>query len=942
MALPTGAARSNSSLGAMRPDPGLDGPDWHEPEKARRDWLKTAIVAGLGCLSWVATYVGMLELIQANMGELPLVHKAIIAFSVAMLMVMVVWLLDKMFSPATSGFTKTVYAAGYLFLTVISVGFGFGFYWKVLESRSESSRSAESAIGQVQQSLHAASTRLEQLQATLQQLTAVSTTQAEVERTKGTSCPNSRPGDGPRRKLRDEDASRFTFASEFVRGRVTAVNTELAQLNGELAKIIADDKSLTDAKSGTRNEALKSLGRKLDMSVTGFNAFRTDPQLKQIRTDLAERAERSTFPDSKGGTFACPDSGLSTALKGVVRAIDHLPELEKPKIAAVEGSEATIEAFRRLTATFYGLLSFKLPPSADELREMQKKAVQSVENPAAQNAARAAQNEVVGLSKRDYVPLAIAVFVDLCLLLVAMGRTNNRLNGLVPKMRAAERGPVIQILSRFNDIHRDAQVRENFEIFRHVVFDYAGSYYVAVPLDAPPKLNPKEREDLRVEAQLLANLFSSFEKDSIFKRIDNRFLAKLTWSEPNAARARRRLKQQGSKFANSEAFRIYRFNDGAWSEIILGAVMGAARRVESDKRRRLVEEGHKLPDAKMASGPAPMPPPYPFEPGRFGQVAQNIGRQGAQPEAGARRPAPPPPLRAAEGQPRPAATRAGFDQQPRDGGLDRATGTDGRGASGGPAMAPAARAMGTRPEATTRLDDATLAQHVAQFGPYARLAAQETAAARPADALQRPRRMTHPEVIANNNTGPSPHRIPDPELPAAEPNAAMSMRPAAQPVALSDKVIAMPGVQVQAQGMIEPQRLAATQPQTSPQQQTRAEAPAEPTEAVLTTQANRAGQDNITLEVKTATITAPASDPRMQAALWRAGMISRNESERLTAQAAPTLEAIAEPVMPVATAASTTAPKGGEIEPQDGDTHDDDSDIRIDMISRRFAPRAGE
>src|SRR5690606_15505283 len=145
---------------------------------------------------------------------------------------------------------------------------------------------------------------------------------------------------------------------------------------------------------------------------------RTDPQLKQIRQDLAERADRTTFPDSKGGTFQCPDNQLQAALKGVVRAIDELPALEKPKIAAVEGSEATIEAFRRLTATFYGALAMKLPPSADELRDLQKKAVQSVEQPAA--SARAASAEQPGLSKRDYIPLAIAIFVDLCLLLVSM------------------------------------------------------------------------------------------------------------------------------------------------------------------------------------------------------------------------------------------------------------------------------------------------------------------------------------------------------------------------------------------------------------------------------------------------------------------------------------------------------------------------------------------
>lgn len=562
--------------------------DWPDEPQRSRDWKKLVLIIGLGSLSWVATYIGMLELIEANMGDLPLIHKVVIAFSVAMLMTMIIWLLDQMFAPIPRA-TKLAYVGGYVFLTLISIGFGFGFYWKVLESRSESSRSAESAVTQVQSSLHAASTRMVQLSATLDQLNEISKQKAELERTQGTSCPNSRPGDGPRRKLRDEDAQRFGFAADFVRSRVDGVKSDLAALDGDLGKIVNADKSTFDQASGTRNEFMRSLGRKLDITVTGFNAFRTDPQLKQLRADLGERAEKTVFPDGHGRTFTCPDPQLQQALKGVVRAIDQLPNLEKPKIAAVEGSEATIEAFRRLTATFYGALSFKLPPSADELRELQKKAVQSVE--ASPAVAKALSGEpVAGLSKRDYIPLAIAVFVDLCLLLVSMGRPINRLNGLVPKMRAAERGPVIQILSRFNEIHRDEEIRQNFEVFRHVVFDFHGAYYVAVPLDAPYKPNgaytratsTDDIEDLKLEAHLLANLFTSFEKERIFTRVYSPLLTTRS--------IKKRLHRQGSKFANAEAFRVYRFRDGAWSEIILGAVMGAARRVEAEKRKRRLEQ----------------------------------------------------------------------------------------------------------------------------------------------------------------------------------------------------------------------------------------------------------------------------------------------------------------------------------------------------------------
>lgn len=602
---------AGAELGGTRARAGGVDLGWDQSERppASRpgpDWKRWFLILGLGGLSWVATYVGMLELIEANVGDLVLSHKVIIALSVAMLMVMVVWLLDQIFSDI-GGLTRLLFIGGYVFLTLISVGFGFGFYWKVLESRGEASRSAEAAVGHVQTALHVGVTRLEQLQGTLDTLTTISAAKATLERERGTSCPNSRPGDGPRRQLRDDDASRFKFAADFVRARVGGIKNELSGLNGDLARITSNDRSTVDAASGTRNDFMRGLNRRLDMTATGFNAFRSDPQLRQIRSDLAERADRVSFADTRGGTFQCPDAQLSTALKGVVRAIDELPSLEKPKIAAVEGSEAVIEAFRRLSASLVGVLSFKMPPSAEELRELQKRAVQSVEaTPAAQARFNAMVAEA-GLSKRDYIPLAIAIFVDLCLLLVSIKRPTRGLDRLVPKMRAAERGPVIQILSRFNEIHRDREIRENFEVFRHVVFDFHGDYYAAVPLNAPFRPNPRsphhgvaEAETLQQEAHLLVNLFASFEKERVFTRVMSPLLTTGT--------IQKRLRRQGSKFADADAFRVYRFRNGAWSDIILGAVMGAARRVESEKRRRRLEEDLFRPGGPDFDGPWPPPP----------------------------------------------------------------------------------------------------------------------------------------------------------------------------------------------------------------------------------------------------------------------------------------------------------------------------------------------
>jgi hypothetical protein len=328
------------------------------------------------------------------------------------------------------------------------------------------------------------------------------------------------------------------------------------------------------------------------LTVTGFNAFRSDPQLKQIRIDLADRAEKTTVTGAKGVAISCPDAQLQMALRGVVRAIDQLPELTKPHVAAVEGSEATIEAFRRLTTTFFGLLTFMLPPAADELRELQHKAMLSVEGLGSSGAP--AMVQAVGLAKRDYVPLAVAIFVDLCLLLVSIGRPVNQFMGLERSMREAEDGPVYPILARFHDIHADSDVVRHFEVFRDVIFDLNGHYHVAVPLNIPKRA--ENYAALEREAHRLANLCYALEGKGILSRPMS-FLPGLL--------VQRQLKRRASKFvecygrqrparyrrgwdamrsvwsetpvAEKPAFKVYRFKRGAWPEMILGAVMGASR-----------------------------------------------------------------------------------------------------------------------------------------------------------------------------------------------------------------------------------------------------------------------------------------------------------------------------------------------------------------------------
>ena len=516
---------------------------------------KLFLIVCLGLLSWFATYVGMLELIAANTGDVPLIHKIAIGFAVATLMLMILYILDALFSPI-SWWLRVLYVGGYVLLTLISVGFGFGFYWKVLESRGEATRSAEAAIGGVQRALEEGKARIGQLGGTLDALTALSKEKEVTEREQGGTCPASPPGSGPRMRLREADAKNFAFSSKFIKSRSGGIQTDLDALNGDLGKVLSRDPSTLDPVSGTRNEFLRGVNRRLDLTITRFNALRTDPQLAEQKTMLAERGEKTQFDDGKGGAFACPDMQLQTALRGVVRAIDGLPTIEKPNIAAVEGSEAIVEAFRRLTATMAGALTLTLPPSPEELRDLQRQAVQQAASPAEQQEIMAAE---AGLSSRDYIPLFVAIFVDFCLLLVSINRPLNRFQKLVHTVRDARDGPVSEILARFHETHLTG-LRQEFEIFQHAVFDFLGDYYVAVPVDAQ-----------KTQARYLTNLFVGLEGKGIVDRV----------LLPPQFVVKRKLKQQGSQFADAGAYRLYRFRSGAWSKLVLDAILGAGPRQDA-------------------------------------------------------------------------------------------------------------------------------------------------------------------------------------------------------------------------------------------------------------------------------------------------------------------------------------------------------------------------
>ncbi|MEM7619073.1 MAG: hypothetical protein AAF228_01250 [Pseudomonadota bacterium] len=556
------------------------------------------VLLGLGFLSWFTTYTGILEFIKANSGELNFQFRLAVAFAVAMLTLMTIYILNNLFSPL-KWWLRSAYIFGYVFLTLISVGFGFGFYWKFLESRTAANHSAQTAISNVQTSLHAAYTRLAQLQTTLDALSLLSKRKAEQERTIGKTCHKSPPGDGPRLRLRNDDAYRFNFASQLVSQRVKLINQDIVNLNTYADKLarsyaLQRPKETQKQHSKAHYQFLRALDQKLNLILARFNTFRTDPQLLQFRDDFAKRANQKYFKTSSGRTFFCPDRQLQSALLGAVKAIDEIPQIEKSDILTIEGSEAVIEAFRRLITTFTSVITFQLsssaPPSTKNVialsqnNRMSALPKYSVENSLQkQQRFLSLEKRKSGLSERDYLPLFIALFVDLCILLVSMNRSVNRLHPILKLTRNTPDERLHYILKSFHDVHMENR-SSHLDIFYNTIFDIGSKQYVAVPIDMRSTTGPhdgsladrlyyKNHENKHAQMRYLNTLMVTLEEAGMVQRANH----------ISTARAGRRLRQLKSPYADAPGFRIYSFKKNAWPTIILNDILGQADEMNEEK-----------------------------------------------------------------------------------------------------------------------------------------------------------------------------------------------------------------------------------------------------------------------------------------------------------------------------------------------------------------------
>lgn len=388
-------------------------------------WRRWSVISILLALSWWATYDGVLKYISSS-ATVTTQLNIVVTVATVTIITLILYSLDEIFAArGRKSLNWFGFVAFYLFLTFISTGFSFGFYWSWFNARTFEDKKTADVTASVVSKFYSANNSLQSVTLSLKKLEKTSSELSIKEKTLGGTCDdgNKSGRDGPRTGLRERDAAdahiafeRLDQAAQTIRGDARYFQDVIESLQGTTGSVggLAARRLLTGEEREQKQNELRS---RLDSALGGYDNARITAQ--NVARSFRERANRHTFikkdyaPDTRDGSeFTCRDANLEATLSGLAIQLDSLPIVPKPEIEPGGDAKRVTEAFSRL------LTEVKVVPlriaSAVGLLSSEAVSLQSTD----------------GLRKEDYMPLFLAIFVDAGLFVVSMNRRRPSLRHL--------------------------------------------------------------------------------------------------------------------------------------------------------------------------------------------------------------------------------------------------------------------------------------------------------------------------------------------------------------------------------------------------------------------------------------------------------------------------------------------------------------------------------
>lgn len=446
-------------------------------------------------ISFVGTYTGMLEVLKSGDNRFGFWGTAsVFAFILATTIIMA-YSVGEMIRPGKGLLTRLSLIGTYVVTLLISVSFGFAFYWTQLEARGQAVGDASRILGSFNREVKTASQKLSNTSQVLGALAATFQERATIERTPGGGgqCSDrSSGGPGPRARHLQREADSISAVASSLGDRIAGVQARSDEVQAEIDQILAlgdsDDDAVTPEQRQVR---FREAARKAENAAVALQALADDEgikgTIKQFRGSAALYNDPNhVFREGGGATFQCYNVGIANDLSGAANNLESLPILETPQLNAFVGAGATREALDRFWYTLAGPirpLFFKDPEvSRDEQLDaaVRQGVNQGLARAGSAEAADAPPPQGLRFGGGDALPLGLALVIDGLLFLSSLwsrpGETFAAFNLMIRNLRKIENTP-LDLIAGARALENDP----NYQFLRPHVFEYANEIYLAVP-----------------------------------------------------------------------------------------------------------------------------------------------------------------------------------------------------------------------------------------------------------------------------------------------------------------------------------------------------------------------------------------------------------------------------------------------------------------------------
>jgi hypothetical protein len=338
-------------------------------------------LAGFLFLSGYAAFEGLFDLILAEQPSLATERQRYYIAAAVILITGAMWALLELFLRRGQFRRRVVALLVYLLLALWSVGFGYGFWWKVIASRAETRTGIEAAAAAVEQQVNSAENAVRLIEGLLKNVVGNADAKQKSEISQGSSCGvTSPPGVGPLAKLRTEVTSNINSLRanvdtlwlmplrEALDGHLNPDGTRSGGLKDAQSKL--DPKKMRELAEDERRRIYEEVRKAAADSINAIKRLNSTQgalfakQLNALATDLEVR------PTNRYST--CYDPELARVLRDAAEIATSSPTLELPDFEINEGAAATAKAFNKIWDNIFwlvrqpisrlGLVSSQAPP----------------------------------------------------------------------------------------------------------------------------------------------------------------------------------------------------------------------------------------------------------------------------------------------------------------------------------------------------------------------------------------------------------------------------------------------------------------------------------------------------------------------------------------------------------------------------------------------------